>query len=98
MSRQQGGMTMRREAESSAALIVQSSPSLVGADGCIDASIAVAPAAGEDLTRRCPLTSALQGRTISALLDNFGRRATGAGGGDGLPSSEAIMIRRQTLE
>jgi hypothetical protein len=94
MSRQQGGMTMRCEAESSAALVGYSSPSLVGADGCIDASIAVAPAAGEDLTRRCPLTSALRGRSISALLGNFGRRATGAGGGDGLPSSEAILIRR----
>jgi hypothetical protein len=90
MSRQQGGMTMRCEAESSAALVVYSSPSLVGADGCIEASIAVAPAAGKDLTLRCPLTSALRGRTISALLGNFGRRATGAGGGDGFPSSGRI--------
>jgi hypothetical protein len=91
MSRQQGGMTMRRRAESSAALVVYLSPSLVGAAGCIDVSIVVAPAAGKDLTRRCPLTSALRGRTILALLGNFGRRATGAGGGDGFPSSGRML-------
>ena len=39
-------------------------------------------------------TSALRGQMISALLGNLGRRATGAGGGAGLPSSKAIMIRR----
>jgi len=41
------------------------------------------------------LMSALQGRTISALLVNFRRWAAGAGGGAGLPSSKAsiTMIR-----